>query len=145
MGRGESEGYVMPPEAKQAMEESVRDLGAVPDDLEYAFERDDVAKPPVPARKMIDDPIAAFLLDSGLLFEINRRVLHPLGLALEVSDDRISGIWDCRSDPEGIYFDDETFEAGVRKLKAYMNERGTKAIVTRTACLGYKVQGDLDD
>ena len=27
---------------------------------------------------------AEFLVDSGLLFEINRKILHPLGLAIEV-------------------------------------------------------------
>ena len=29
-------------------------------------------------------PAARLLVDSGLLFEINRKVLHPQGLALEV-------------------------------------------------------------
>jgi hypothetical protein len=44
----------------------------------------------------------------GLVQEINRRLLHPAGLALEVSDDAdamwIVGVWDYRHDPEGIYF-----------------------------------------
>lgn len=47
----------------------------------------------------------------GLLQEINRRLLHPCGLALEVvieSDgtERLGGVWDYREDPEGIVFGD---------------------------------------
>lgn len=46
---------------------------------------------------------------AGYLQEINRRFLHPLGLALCVKVDadgteQISGIWDCRDDPEGIAY-----------------------------------------
>jgi len=48
--------------------------------------------------------------EKGYLQELNRRFLHPLGLALEVSIDddgneKISGIWDYREDKEGIYYD----------------------------------------
>lgn len=47
----------------------------------------------------------------GLLQEVNRLFLHPRGLALEVVIDkdgsaRLGGIWDYRSDPEGMAFDD---------------------------------------
>lgn len=47
----------------------------------------------------------------GFLQEANRQFFHPLGLALEVSkgDDgklSVSGVWDFRSDPEGIFFDE---------------------------------------
>ncbi len=45
----------------------------------------------------------------GYLQELNRRFLHPLGLALEITIDNekeeLSGIWDCRDNPEGIYYD----------------------------------------
>lgn len=45
----------------------------------------------------------------GFLHEVNRLVLHPLGLALEVvvNDDgseTIGGVWDYRDDPEGMIF-----------------------------------------
>lgn len=49
--------------------------------------------------------------DKGYLKELNRRFLHPLGLALEVviddetGEEKLGGIWDMRSDPEGIYYD----------------------------------------
>jgi hypothetical protein len=47
----------------------------------------------------------------GLLQEVNRLFFHPLGLALEFSqddkgNDSISGIWDYREDPEGVLFAD---------------------------------------
>lgn len=46
----------------------------------------------------------------GLLQEINRRFLHPIGLALEVAYDKetgdmwLGGIWDYRDDEEGMLF-----------------------------------------
>lgn len=48
--------------------------------------------------------------EKGLLQEVNRQFLHPLGLALEmvIDDDGKSlfgGVWDSRDDPEGIIFD----------------------------------------
>lgn len=47
--------------------------------------------------------------EAGYLQEVNRRFLHPLGLALEVvveddGSERLGGVWDFRDDPEGIYF-----------------------------------------
>lgn len=49
-------------------------------------------------------------VNEGYLQELNRLVLHPCGLALEVTIDenenyKLSGVWDYRDDPEGIYFD----------------------------------------
>jgi len=47
----------------------------------------------------------------GYLQELNRRFLHPLGLALEVVIDeetkkeKLGGIWDSRDDEEGIHYD----------------------------------------
>lgn len=48
---------------------------------------------------------------AGYLQELNRRFLHPLGLAMEVviEDDgavHFGGVWDYRDDPEGIVFAD---------------------------------------
>lgn len=51
--------------------------------------------------------------DRGLLQEINRQFLHPLGLAFAVgvsneTDDVIfGGIWDYRDKPGGILFDEK--------------------------------------
>lgn len=45
----------------------------------------------------------------GYLQELNRRFLHPLGLALEIGldgdgNERFGKVWDCRDDPEGLIF-----------------------------------------
>lgn len=47
--------------------------------------------------------------DFGYLQEVNRRFLHPLGLALEITIDEegkvsLGGIWDYRNDPIGLLF-----------------------------------------
>ncbi len=48
----------------------------------------------------------------GFIQEINRRLLHPCGLALEVIIDTetgettLGGVWDYRDDPEGMAFAD---------------------------------------
>ncbi len=52
----------------------------------------------------------AELRSLGVLHELNRLFLHPLGLALEVRIDEdgkesLGGVWDYREDPEGILFD----------------------------------------
>ena len=48
--------------------------------------------------------------EQGYLQELNRRFLHPLGLALEIKIDEngnesLNGIWDYREDDSGIYYD----------------------------------------
>jgi hypothetical protein len=52
--------------------------------------------------------------EMGLLAELNRSFLHPLGLALEivVDDDgteKLGGIWDYRDDLEGMLYSKEHF------------------------------------
>lgn len=88
--------------------------------------------------------VTKFLLDTGLLFEINRRVLHPLGLALEVSLDgdnaTVSAVWDCRNDPEGVTYEEGTFKYGARKYATYMEHHGLKALQSRKEKLGYLEQ-----
>ena len=50
-------------------------------------------------------------VDGGYLQEVNRQFFHPIGLALEVGikekeqEYYISGVWDYRDDPKGVYFD----------------------------------------
>jgi hypothetical protein len=62
---------------------------------------------PVPTREIkYLDPRE--FIEGGYLHEINRLVLHPLGLALEFTASEHSAsavvrIWDDRDDPEGTY------------------------------------------
>jgi hypothetical protein len=79
---------------------------------------------------------------NGYLAEVNRRVLHPLGLALAIEPDetgvlRIVGVLDDRDDPEGIYFGDPEHLAGKVAKVAAEEERRRPA---REAALGYWVQ-----
>lgn len=93
-----------------------------------------------------------FLIDSGLLFEINRRILHPYGLALAVTADTTTEprtaepmmVWDYRDDPEGIRFGDEDFKAAEAKLAATV-EAFQEKFGMRRAALGYVIQGMSPD
>ncbi len=80
--------------------------------------------------------------EMGLLWKINRDILHPLGLALEViiDDDgteTFGGVWDSRDDPEGFLYGDEAWLEGQKKYLRYMEEEGRKAHGVRLARLGY--------
>ncbi len=79
----------------------------------------------------------------GYLQEVNRRFFHPLGLALEISQDedggpwRLGGVWDYRDDPEGILF------RGTPDLAAkadFIDREWEKREPARVARLGYMVQ-----
>jgi hypothetical protein len=79
--------------------------------------------------------------EEGYLQEVNRRFLHPLGLALEgtVEEDgseSISGIWDCRDDPEGIWFEGTADAEKVRRVNELFAERAAP----REARLGFVVE-----
>jgi len=78
----------------------------------------------------------------GYLQEVNRRFLHPLGLALEVvrEDDgteRLGGVWDYRDDPEGMVFDSSmALTENAEHIDALWDEKAA----TRVELLGYMVQ-----
>lgn len=79
----------------------------------------------------------------GLVHEINRLLLHPLGMALEVAldpatgEESLSGVWDCREDQEGVLYADETLNAVKAERVAHlMEQRGER----RGAVLGYVIQ-----
>ena len=98
--------------------------------------------------KKIKD-VAAFLRDAGLIFEINRKILHPLGMALEITinddgSEDFGDLWDCRNDPEGIIYAKDCFESGIKKFNTYMEEHGNKALKSRMKKLGYIMQEKRD-
>lgn len=84
--------------------------------------------------------------ESGYLQELNRKFLHPLGLALEIiteedGTEKLGGIWDYRDDAEGIIYDlkkssKERKEAFVRKATFVQNEL-EKRSKTRLESLGF--------
>lgn len=79
----------------------------------------------------------------GYLQELNRRFLHPLGLALEVqvaedgSEERLGGVWDYRHDPEGMSFGRGVIDPV--KVVMVADEWDAKAEV-RQEKLGYVIQ-----
>jgi hypothetical protein len=87
-------------------------------------------------------PIKEFR-ELGFIQEINRRLLHPCGLALEVILDKetgketLGGVWDYREDPDGI-----SYQNGVLSLDKYMSVENLFLSKTdyRRNNLGYVVQ-----
>jgi len=87
------------------------------------------------------EEVAKFFLENGILFELNRTILHPYGLALEVKQDDegnwvFGGLWDYRDDPEGMLFAQELFEAGEDKWNKFQQEH-KKNIDSRLSTLGW--------
>ncbi len=77
--------------------------------------------------------------DLGVLQELNRLFLHPLGLAMEITakggKSHISGIWDYRDDPEGILFGRLNREK-MKRFKAFAKRQRAR----RKAAIGYIIQ-----
>lgn len=59
----------------------------------------------------------------GFLQELNRRFLHPLGLALyiaiddETGEETLGGIWDYRDDPEGLFFGEADIKGREKEIE----------------------------
>ena len=87
--------------------------------------------------------------EQGYLQELNRKFLHPLGLALEImvhkdGSETLSGIWDCRDDPEGIWYDlansdEERIQRFIEKRDNVENERVTRS-EARFQALGFDIE-----
>jgi hypothetical protein len=80
--------------------------------------------------------------ERGYLQEVNRRFLHPLGLALEVRQGEdgvevVSGVWDYRDDPEGMNFAPGVIDP--LKVSQVAEQWAEKADV-RQETLGYVIQ-----
>jgi len=80
----------------------------------------------------------------GYLQELNRCFLHPLGLALstDVADDgteTFGAIWDCREDPDGIWFGGQFPADAKERADRIAAELATK-MVTRVASLGFIIE-----
>jgi len=89
------------------------------------------------------------LVDSGLLFEINRKILHPLGMALCVVTDDESGeaieiFLKETTELEGVVFSEGSFLDGERKLESYMKNIGNNKRSTRKTAIGFEEQISAD-
>ena len=87
--------------------------------------------------------------EKGYLQEINRRFLHPLGLALEIviNDDNteaLGGIWDNREEEEGIYYD--ISNSPIERInkfknnKEFIDEEFMKRSIKRINNLGFNIE-----
>ena len=93
-----------------------------------------------------------FLLDNGILFEINRKVLHPLGLVMvtdvDYEDDKkviITGLYSADDDLEGIVFDPETIEEGRKRYQEFLGQDGQTRLDVREKRLGFVIQESSGD
>jgi hypothetical protein len=86
---------------------------------------------------------AKFVIDSGLLYHMNRVIFHPIGLAWvfeEAADGEMqSVIIDRRSNPTGVFTSKEMAIGEAKKL-AYLEESGRVAMERRRKSLGFTVQ-----
>lgn len=87
-----------------------------------------------------------FLVDNGLIFEINRKVLHPLGLSMIIDVDpknrknlSITALEDTE-DPEGFLYDSEAFEIGLEKYEKFLKKGGQSRIDERKSKYGFVEQ-----
>lgn len=96
--------------------------------------------------KYIKNP-CDFLVNTGLLYEVNRRILHPLGLALAVelpehTTEQESGtfrIWDAQDDPEGLLFGESGLAVDEAKLAITLTEAKPR-LDSRQKATGYVLQ-----
>jgi len=98
---------------------------------------------------MKENEAIKFLLDNGLLFEINRVVLNPIGLALVVKKEnenyKFDGLKDNRKNPEDMCFNDEVLNSGSIKFFNYMEKEGFEIKKRRYEKLGYFCQEQYDE
>lgn len=82
----------------------------------------------------------------GFIQEINRRVLHPCGLALEViideeGNETLGGVWDYREEPEGMRYSEGTISVDkVMSVETLFRRKQQ----LREDALGYFVQPATD-
>jgi hypothetical protein len=84
-----------------------------------------------------------YLIDNGLLFEINRRVLHPLGLAMVIDIDRnnkrqlaITALLETE-DSDGFLYDEDGYNVGNEKYQKFLKNSGQKRLDDRIAKYGF--------
>lgn len=83
---------------------------------------------------------AQFLIDSGLLFEINRQFTHLFGIAIVVTKNKQLDVKDYRKNPEEAIFQEDVRNACRLKYKKFMKEFGNSQIDRRAAKLGVATQ-----
>jgi len=100
----------------------------------------------------VKNPVG-FLRSSGLLFELNRRVLHPFGVALAVETDEAdmensvsftAQLVDARDDPDGFLFAPETYDSGWLRFRRFTMSQADR-LARRIKTLGWLEQNTRFD
>jgi hypothetical protein len=98
----------------------------------------------IAAEVRADELTVAEFREQGYLQEVNRRFLHPLGLALVAEHvenfEVIRGVRDARADPEGIIYAAGTIPDAERERADRITAEWVERSSTRLAALGYVVQ-----
>lgn len=96
------------------------------------------------------DSFPKFLLDNGLVFEINRKVLHPLGLAMVIDVDfknrkklAVTALAQT-DDLDGFIYDAEGFEIGRERYESFLLKEGQERLDARKAKYGF-IEQDRED
>ena len=89
------------------------------------------------------------LFDHGILFELNRQILHPLGFSLvfkerKSSEESNTLVLLRTHDEEGVLFPEKSFMEGAAKFSIFMKNIGEKALQKRMSKIGFLRQTRSD-
>jgi len=79
---------------------------------------------------------------AGILFQINRQILHPLGMELTMVDDHL--FVDRCAEAEGLVFSEQELIDGMNNFTQYMRTTGLPIVKQRVAKYKFVVQGGID-
>jgi len=81
--------------------------------------------------------------ETGLMFEVNRWLLHPYGLTLAVTENSSGStaleVLDAREDGEGVVFAEGDIEAGYKEFLRFVDKEKGR-LESRRLALGYVIQ-----
>jgi hypothetical protein len=97
----------------------------------------------MPDSKQLEQISGQFLIDSGLLYMINREILHPVGLALSITSNGTILLKSALDNPAIMVFNRETVITGYAKFKKFMKTLGNRQMDIRKDKLGWTTQPQI--
>lgn len=95
------------------------------------------------AVEYVENP-AKRLKETGLLFELNRKILHPFGMAITESESGTIELIECHNDDEGIVYDEEVYISASKAFSDFFSKEGEALLEARKETLGYIIQNYPD-
>lgn len=80
-----------------------------------------------------------YLVDTGLLAELNRQMLHPFGMALCIAQGGL-GLKDYRAEPERALLDRAVAAQARGRFESFLREMGFAQMDRRARKLGWSTQ-----